>query len=274
MKEEKISIYTNKKINFTVAVPETEDEYHAGLSYLKEIPDKYGMLYYKIRVSEARMWTPDTPWSVDFIFIDWCGNIRKIVTAEPFSKEVHTCKNIAAVLEIKGDECKRLDIQKGDTVFYSQTQITPKNEYMFGNFLYKKINRRNFTDIKPDELCFVAIAEGGAMGWRASMQFTAFSKNRIKRYMIDFRAVDFSGEELIKVFPHYKYFGIPELLNNKQWHWMYLGFGNHLFIKDEFFKEFDKKTKNSPEHIKYGAWEKIAEEILLKHGKIKKGNVQ
>ena len=250
MKQEKISIYTDKLIEFTADVPETKREHTKGLTYLKEIPQEHGMLYYAKEDIELKMWTADTPFPVDFLFIDWCGNICKIVTAEPFSKEIHECVNSQAVFEIKGGECKRLDIREGDTFFYSKTKITPENEYIFGTYRYKKVNKRNLEDVHLDNLCFVALAEFGAMGWSGA---------------IDLRSADLSEEELNEIFPPLKDFGgfgpFAEL-HNKEWQWVSLGFGNHLFVKNTFYEEFSKKTGNMPTHKIYGSWERIAEKIL------------
>lgn len=265
MKQEKISIYTDRTIEFTADVPETKGEHTAGLTYMKEIPQEHGMLYYAKEDVELKMWTADTPFPVDFLFIDWCGNICKIVTAEPFSKEIHECINSKAVFEIKGGECKRLDIQEGDTFFYSETRITSENEYIFGTYRYKKVTKRNLKDIHFDDLCFVALAEFGAMGWNGTMQFIGRNKNGNNMHMIDLRSANISEEDLNEIFPPLKDFsgfGPFAELNNKEWHLISLGCGNHLFVKNNFYEEFSNKIENLPTYKIYGSWERIAEKIL------------
>jgi len=284
MRKDKISIFTDKHINFTVDIPETEQERHAGLTYLKEIPNNFGMLYYIPRRQIMGFHTKDTPWSVDFIFIDWCGNIQEIATAKPFSEEMYTVPNACAVLEIKGGECKRLDIQEGDTVFYSGTKITKNNEFLFDKFPFKKINHRNFNEVSYDNLYFVAFAEGGAMGWAGSMEFLTKENDKIKTYMIDSTSLNF--EECIEtIFPPIKYFncgvaGIGTEMKHPDWKWVDMGFGNHLFVRSEVYDVFIREmqsnfsldkgmgTKCTPGYV-YENWAYFGWGIL-KYGKISK----
>lgn len=271
MKREDICIYTDKYIGFEALVPETSEEYSVGFSFRKDPPSEhFGMLYYIPERTEARFFTKDTPWAVDYIFIDWAGNIIKISTAKPFSEEIHSAPNTHAVLEIKGGECKRLDIKQGDTVYYSDTKFHCDNQYLYDQHLLKKISFRNKDELKYKDICFVALAELGAMGWAGSMQFLGIHKNNIVGYMAEKSALDyFKLVDLI--FPPLKDFscGIANIgtsMKHPDWKTIYMGFGNHLFIRkdlyDEFMKKITTKTKKTAPSYIYQNWMSVAFKML------------
>ncbi len=263
MKKDKISIFTDKHINFTVDIPETEQERHTGLTYLKKIPKNFGMLYYIPERVTASFYTKDTPWSVDYIFIGWFGDIIKISTAQPFSIETHTAPNTFAVLELKGGECKRLGIQVGDTVFYSNTKLTKNNEHIFHGHLFKKINHRNYDIVDYNNLYFVAFASGGAMGWAGTMQFITKEDKKIDAYTIDYTLLDF---DVAKIFPPltFSYWG-DDKKEHPEWKWIPMGFGNQLFVRKGLYDRFIKEI--GPTNVKnlgyvYGHWVNAAYKIL------------
>ena len=116
MQHEKIKIYTNKLIEFTVEIPETDEEYNKGLAFRDNLPAQTGMLYF-YNNEHVGMYTPQTKIPVDFIFVDLCGNIIKIArNVKPLSYELHECYNVAAVLEINKGEADKLGIKEGDII--------------------------------------------------------------------------------------------------------------------------------------------------------------
>lgn len=118
MRKEHVEILTDSKnIIYEVEIPTTLEEFGNGLAYRDNILKGTGMLYdYHTNPGEVHMYTPDTRVPVDFIFIDQGGQIIKISTAKPLSKELHTSQNTSWVLEINGGEAAEKGIQIGDTV--------------------------------------------------------------------------------------------------------------------------------------------------------------
>ena len=89
-----------------------------GLAHLDDIPDNFCAVYdHRTRPNEARMITPDTRISVDFVFVNADNQIVKIHrNAEPLSREVISCDNVAYVIELKAGQCEKNDIDVGDVV--------------------------------------------------------------------------------------------------------------------------------------------------------------
>lgn len=139
----------NKIISFDVEVPETNQEFCNGLGFRDSIPEKTGMLYIN-KGDEARMYTPDTRFPVDFIFIDEAGSIIKIhQNAKPNSKKIIKCSNTYFVLEINAGECLKYNIQVGDYYLGTETNsnnlfVLPKEingrYYRYGNYFYCETN--------------------------------------------------------------------------------------------------------------------------------------
>ncbi|MGN0015749.1 MAG: DUF192 domain-containing protein [Candidatus Avelusimicrobium sp.] len=118
MKKECVRIVTDlKTVFYEVEIPTTEKEYADGLGFRDSLAEGTGMVYdYHANPWEAPMYTPDTRFPVDFIFVDSKGFILKISTAEPLSEEIHQSANTAMVLEINGGEAKKAGIKEGDIV--------------------------------------------------------------------------------------------------------------------------------------------------------------
>lgn len=104
-------------ISYDVEIPESNQEFYTGLSYKDTIPENTGMLYGYLNSypQDAKMYTPDTQMSVDFIFMDNVGTIIKIhKNAKPLSKEIISCYSVGAVLEVNAGDCEKYGIQLGD----------------------------------------------------------------------------------------------------------------------------------------------------------------
>lgn len=118
MKNTQLRIVTDRgDVIYEVEVPTCKQEYSQGLADRDHVAFGTGMLYdYHENPREVSMYTPDTRIPVDFIFIDKKGQILKIATAQPLSRELHKAKNTAWILEINGGEANRKGIQVGDVV--------------------------------------------------------------------------------------------------------------------------------------------------------------
>lgn len=126
MRKEKITILTDtKEVYFNAEIPQTDGEFINGLAFRDFIPAGTGMLYDFSRYGKqtVNMYTPDTRFPVDFLFIDENTNILKISTAKPLSKQLHSCENVKAVLEINAGEAAKSGIKAGDRVISSVTLL-------------------------------------------------------------------------------------------------------------------------------------------------------
>ena len=268
MKHSIITIITeNKHIDYFVLIPETDEENRNGLSKLAVLEPEHGMLYmYKKRYTPHQMYTKDTPFPVDFIFIDSFGNIQEISTAQPFSECMHESTNSVAVLEINGGECEKLGISIGDTVLYAKSQITPNNEFIFLGMNFQKITHKTINKINFDNLYFVAHAEYGAMGWAGAMQFLTIENNKVKKYMIDKTGMIDENRMLSPLILNFSPSLFEKKINIKHWQWVNLGMGNHLFIKKEIYNEFMKQMTNIIKKpslsYMYRHWPYIAQRLL------------
>lgn len=152
----KLKIYKldGNTVSYDVEIPENDEEFYVGLSYKDFIPKKTGMLYNYLNSypKEARMFTPDTKMSVDFIFLDNVGTIIKIhKKAKPLSKKTISCYSVGAVLEVNAGDCDKYGIQLGDVALIP---LDLKNRMFIPNEIkglkYKKLGNEVFA-ITDDE---------------------------------------------------------------------------------------------------------------------------
>lgn len=105
---------------FLVEMARSPAEQTKGLMFRTEVPDGTGMIFLYDPPRPVAMWMRNTPTSLDMLFIDEKGVIRKIAArTTPLSEAVIASEvPIAAVLEIKGGEAGRLGIAPGDIVHH------------------------------------------------------------------------------------------------------------------------------------------------------------
>ena len=202
-------------------------------------------------------WTPQTRIPVDFLFVNYAGNIVKIVhSAKPLSKKKYSYFCASAVLEINGGDCKKFGIKKGDTVVNSALNLSSENQFFFHNFMFNKLKSSTFNKMNANDVAFAAIATGGAMGWGGTNVFFTKDVNTIKKYMLTGECIN-SKKSIDRFFN-----AIIHLLN---WKFYDLGMGNCLYIKPEYYEQFVAEIKKS--NLKrvcdvYKDWCRIAYDIL------------
>lgn len=108
----------NGPVSFEVELARTGAEQSRGLMFRTEVPPGTGMLFLHAPPRPATMWMRNTPTSLDMLFIDRAGVIRKIAArTTPFSEATISSPGaVAGVLEILAGEANRLGIRLGDTV--------------------------------------------------------------------------------------------------------------------------------------------------------------
>lgn len=105
---------------FEVRLADTPEARSRGLMYVTALEPRHGMLFDFGETREVGMWMKNTPLSLDMLFIDAGGFIRRIAAeTRPFSTEiVRSGVPVRAVLEIRGGLAAELGIEPGDRVVH------------------------------------------------------------------------------------------------------------------------------------------------------------
>ena len=103
---------------FSVELAVTDEERTRGLMYRRSVPESYGMLFDFKRDQEVTMWMHNTYVSLDMIFIQSDGRIRRIAenTETESDKIISSGGPVRAVLEVVAGTARKLGIEPGDRV--------------------------------------------------------------------------------------------------------------------------------------------------------------
>jgi uncharacterized membrane protein (UPF0127 family) len=103
---------------FAVELAVTDEERAKGLMYRRSVPESYGMLFDFKRDQEVTMWMRNTYVSLDMIFIQSDGRIRRIAenTETESDKIISSGGPVRAVLEVVAGTAKKFGIVAGDRV--------------------------------------------------------------------------------------------------------------------------------------------------------------
>ena len=103
---------------FAVELAVTDEERARGLMYRRSVPESYGMLFDFKRDQDVSMWMRNTYVSLDMIFIQSDGRIRRIAenTETESDKIISSGGPVRAVLEVVAGTAKKFGIEPGDRV--------------------------------------------------------------------------------------------------------------------------------------------------------------
>ncbi len=103
---------------FSVELAVTDEERARGLMHRRSVPESYGMLFDFKRDQEITMWMRNTYVSLDMIFIQSDGRIRRIAenTETESDKIIPSGGQVRAVLEVAAGTARKLGIEAGDRV--------------------------------------------------------------------------------------------------------------------------------------------------------------
>ena len=103
---------------FSVELAVTDEERSRGLMFRRSVPQSYGMLFDFKRDQEVTMWMRNTYVSLDMIFIESDGRIRRIAenTETESDKIIPSGGQVRAVLEVAAGTARKLGIEAGDRV--------------------------------------------------------------------------------------------------------------------------------------------------------------
>ena len=112
---------------FSVEAAVTDEERARGLMFRRSVPESYGMLFDFKRDQEVSMWMRNTYVSLDMIFIQGDGRIRRIAenTETESDRIIPSGGPVRAVLEVVAGTAKKFGIQPGDRV--SSPLLRPLN---------------------------------------------------------------------------------------------------------------------------------------------------
>lgn len=108
------------RLEFQVEVATTAEQRRHGLMFRETLEDDHGMLFDFERSAPVTMWMRNTYVSLDMLFIDADGRIRRIVTdTQPLSDAVIGSGGpVRAVLELRAGVTAELGIEPGDYVIH------------------------------------------------------------------------------------------------------------------------------------------------------------
>jgi uncharacterized protein len=103
---------------FSVELAVTDEERTRGLMFRRSVPESYGMLFDFKRDQEVSMWMHNTYVSLDMIFIQSDGRIRRIAenTETESDKIIPSGGQVRAVLEVAAGTARKFGIEPGDRV--------------------------------------------------------------------------------------------------------------------------------------------------------------
>jgi len=103
---------------FAVELAVTDDERQRGLMFRRSLPESYGMLFDFKRDQDVQMWMHNTYVSLDMIFIEGNGRIRRIAenTETESDRIISSGGPVRAVLEVVAGTAKKFGIEPGDRV--------------------------------------------------------------------------------------------------------------------------------------------------------------
>jgi uncharacterized membrane protein (UPF0127 family) len=103
---------------FSVELAVTDEERERGLMFRRSVPEFTGMLFDFKRDQEVTMWMKNTYVSLDMIFIQSDGRIRRIAenTETESLKIIPSGGPVRAVLEVAAGTARKLGIGPGDGI--------------------------------------------------------------------------------------------------------------------------------------------------------------
>jgi hypothetical protein len=103
---------------FSIELAVTDEERERGLMFRRSVPEFTGMLFDFKRDQEVTMWMKNTYVSLDMIFIQSDGRIRRIAenTETESLKIIPSGGPVRAVLEVAAGTARKLGIEPGDRI--------------------------------------------------------------------------------------------------------------------------------------------------------------
>lgn len=131
------------------------------------------------------------------------------------------------------------------------------------------LTRKNLEELKKEDICALMYAEGGAMGCPGEVCIIDVNGRKYFNHGIySDEECDISQIEVIDTyfegFEHIDGIGAPDYkdcsINGESWKYINLGFGNHLFVRRDFWFEHGDRITNVDIGKRYTNWKRLIKE--------------
>ena len=195
-------------------------------------------------------------------YISDCGEINLRIT---FNSGEHWDKKMSSSLSYNGL----------DRIAYEIKTLIPNEESTYPDLLDNiplffteyDMTRENLKDLQKDDICALMYAEGGAMGSPGEVCIIDVNGNKYVDEGIykSNSKCDISQIEVIDTFfegfKHVDGFAANKInvcrINDENWIYLYLGAGNHLYLRHDFWHEHGMRIMTTEEQTRYGRWKKL-----------------
>ncbi|MCR4889020.1 MAG: hypothetical protein K5979_07565 [Ruminococcus sp.] len=113
------------------------------------------------------------------------------------------------------------------------------------NVKKEQLTDKNAALISYKDIYFVAVSETGSMGDNGSITIVSLENREIIVRRGSYIDGSLDYENVIKAFPPIKDFDFEKPKSTDNWKAVYMGAGNHLFVRQDIYPDFDKKIKHS-----------------------------
>ncbi|WP_244625078.1 DUF192 domain-containing protein [Rhizobium daejeonense] len=119
----RIDMPGGKSHEFQVELALNPEQRERGLMYREKLGDDEGMIFDFGLERDVMMWMKNTPLSLDMLFIDGAGRVRRVASrAVPYSESIISSGGpVRFVLEIRGGRAAELGIAPGALVTIAAT---------------------------------------------------------------------------------------------------------------------------------------------------------
>lgn len=117
--ESPLQSLTLGSVTIKVAIADTQNARQQGLSYIKQIPQKYGLLFVFPEKDLHGIWMKDMKFSIDVIWLDEQFKIVDIdrnVSPDTYPQSFHPQVPARYTLEVNEDFSSEFDVEIGSTV--------------------------------------------------------------------------------------------------------------------------------------------------------------
>ena len=131
------------------------------------------------------------------------------------------------------------------------------------------LTRKSLEELKKEDVCVLMYAEGGAMGSPGEVCIIDINGRKFFTHGIySDDKCDISQIEIVETYfnglNHRSGIGAPDYadcyINGRTWKYINLGFGNHLYVRDDFWYEHGDRIANVEASQRYVNWKRLIKE--------------
>jgi uncharacterized membrane protein (UPF0127 family) len=197
-----------KNTRFDVAIADTEETQHQGLSGQKRLGKHKGMLFIFQEPIRVHMVMTDMNFGLDFLFLDQDWRVLQIGTLEEDDKNgITAIYPSTMVLEIPAGTAKELNLSPGyqlDPIEQLNIQTEGVRQFKSGGrfeMVGEKIYKVKVDDVVPDKTRLQILNNDGEVVANIDPGVTIFSREHTKELITKFKKGDTTGlaEAIMKI---------------------------------------------------------------------------